>query len=228
VIPLKLVSVFLKTAESSIKVLNLKKVKRLRAKKDWAEMVLKTFDLELTVVGNPPKNGACLLVGNHISYFDIPALMAARPEVTFIAKRDILLWPIIGSGAAAAGTIFVKRAQGSDRRSVRNRVLKGFKEENQIVVFPSGTTTLTENKLWKKGIFEIAKEAGVPIQLFRLEYELLREAAYIDDDQLFAHMKNFVRLRRSRVTLRWLERYAEVTEPQSFAEELRKKVQVSR
>ena len=58
-----------------------------------------------------------------------------------------------------------------------------------ITIFPSGTTRLTEDQPWKKGAFEIAKDAKVPVQLFKLDYSPLRELAYINDDNLLGKMQ---------------------------------------
>ena len=130
--------------------------------------------------------------------------ISALPEVTFVAKDDLLKWPIIGNGAKALGTIFVNRGTGSDRSHVRTQVAKVLHEKKSVVaIFPSGTTCLYEEKPWKKGAFEIAKEARVPLQLFRLDYIPLRESAYIDDDNLLDQMARLVKIKNKTVTLTW-------------------------
>jgi 1-acyl-sn-glycerol-3-phosphate acyltransferase len=226
-IPVKILIVFLKTAFSGFQIVGKSETQKLKIKKRWAEMVLRSFGMELVAVGTPPATGASVLVGNHVSYLDIPVLMAALPETTFIAKSDLLTWPIIGAAAAAAGTIFVKRANGSDRALARTQISEQLRKQNQkIVIFPSGTTSLHENKPWKKGAFEIAKETEVPLYLFRIDYLPLRPAAYIDEDQLLSQMKNLIGHSQKKVTLQWLGEFADVQDPAVFAEKLRSKVQV--
>jgi 1-acyl-sn-glycerol-3-phosphate acyltransferase len=52
------------------------------------------------------------LVGNHLSYLDIPLLMQSSPNISFVAKEEVGRWPVIGAGAHALNTIFVKRSPG--------------------------------------------------------------------------------------------------------------------
>src|SRR5215470_1347205 len=47
--------------------------KRIQA---WARGMLKQFGVELELVGNPPRKGPMLLVSNHVSWLDIPAVHA--------------------------------------------------------------------------------------------------------------------------------------------------------
>ena len=196
--------VFAKTLHYHFQFYNKTESERLRLKKDWAQMILNSFGFNLQIIGDAPVGISCILVGNHISFLDIPVLLAALPEVTFVAKDDLLKWPIIGNGAKALGTIFVNRGTGSDRSHVRTQVAKVLHEKKSVVaIFPSGTTCLYEEKPWKKGAFEIAKEARVPLQLFRLDYIPLRESAYIDDDNLLDQMARLVKIKNKTVTLTW-------------------------
>ena len=196
-------------------------------KKKWGTEILELFGYPLTMVGEPdPK--ARILVGNHISFLDIPVLIATAPHCTFVAKDDLKRWPIIGDGARAGGTIFVSRTSGSDRTSTREQIKKILDENSlsQIVVFPSGTTSLEESKLWKKGIFEIAQDLKLPVQLFHLHYSPARESAYIDDDQLLQKMRSIIPLKNKSVTITWLETFLEMKDPATFAESLREKIRL--
>ena len=188
-------------------------------------MVVKSFGFKIKIIGNPPINKSFILVGNHISFLDIPVLMASLPEVTFIAKDDLKKWPIIGSGASAVGTIFVSRTTGSDRSHVRDQVSKILQDHKSMVaIFPSGTTCLSEGRPWKKGAFEIAKQAQVPIQLFKLNYFPLRESAYIDDDNLLEQMSKLVKIKDKLVTLTWLEQVESIGDSEILANQLRLKL----
>ncbi len=218
-------SVFAKTLHYHLRLGNKTESERIVMKKDWGLMVLKSFGFKLQIIGNPPTGISCILVGNHISFLDIPVLLAAAPEVIFIAKDDLIKWPVIGAGAKALGTIFVNRGSGSDRSHVRSQVAKVLHEKKSVVaIFPSGTTCLHEEKPWKKGAFEIAKEANVPIQLFRLNYFPLRESAYIDDDNLLDQMAKVVKFKNKTVTLTWLEQFAPSNNAAAMAHELKEKV----
>lgn len=154
----------------------------------WAQDTLKRFGIDLTTSGLVSESEPLLLVGNHISYLDIPILMAAVPKVSFVAKKELKSWPVFGTAAHAMNTIFVDRSCSQSRTKARDAICEGLESGRRIVVFPSGTTTLTESRAWRYGAFEIAEQMGIPIQPFRLTYSPLRTVAYIDDDFFPSHL----------------------------------------
>lgn len=196
----------------------------------WAKEILHGLGYEIEIVGKPSISRSHILVGNHISFLDIPVLLATFPNAVFIAKDDLKKWPILGACIATAGTIFISREKGADRAFARKIIVETLTSNTNlsVVVFPSGTTSLDENVTWKKGIFEIAKTAKVPIQSFRITYNPLRESAYIDDDHLLSKLKEMSQLDKKSVTITWLDAYEDFESPESpesLAEEIRKKVQ---
>jgi lyso-ornithine lipid O-acyltransferase len=156
----------------------------------WAKETLNRFNIQLHVTGFPDEQKPLLFVGNHISYLDIALLMVAIPNVSFVAKKELGLWPIIGTAARAMNTIFVNRNSSDSRAAARQAVREGLLSGKRIVIFPSGTTKLDEAQEWRKGAFEVAKEIGANIQPFRLTYSPLRHSAYIDDDFFPLHLYN--------------------------------------
>jgi len=157
-------------------------------KRQWAFGLLNRMGVRTEIVGTPSEQPSMLFVGNHISYLDIPILMALAPEVSFVSKKEIASWPIIGMGAKKIKTIFVERNCQDNRKAARETISTEIKKGARIAVFPSGTTTLDESKQWKVGAFEIAKELGIPVQPFRLSYTPLRKAAYIGKDFFPFHL----------------------------------------
>src|SRR5256885_13077216 len=61
-----------------------------------------------------------LMVSNHISWLDIPVLHAARHS-RFISKSDVKGWPLIGTLATAAGTLYIERTSRRDARRMVQR-----------------------------------------------------------------------------------------------------------
>jgi 1-acyl-sn-glycerol-3-phosphate acyltransferase len=220
--PFQIILAFINTAIYAFRQIGTTDAVRIQLKQKWAQMILRTSGFSLKIEGVPPQPGAQILVGNHISFLDIPVLMSAFPEVTFIAKEELRRWPIIGAGAAAVGTIFVNRSDANHRRGVRDKVAEVLKRTNRsVAIFPSGTTTLYEEVPWKKGAFEIAKQAQVPIQLFRIDYTPMRASAYVDDDNLLLCMAGLAKIKNKSVTLRWLEKFHQIDDPTVFSEKLR-------
>ena len=76
----------------------------------WAVDVLGHMGITLEVRGRPPVTGPVLLVANHISWLDIPVMHAAR-NCRFVSKSDVQDWPLIGTLATAAGTLYIERSQ---------------------------------------------------------------------------------------------------------------------
>jgi lyso-ornithine lipid O-acyltransferase len=164
--------------------------------KDWAQKTLAKFNVSLQVTGEVSHQRPLIFVGNHISYFDIVLLMYAVPGISFVAKKELASWPLFGHAARKTNTIFVKREKSESRKEARRSILQALENQQRVVVFPSGTTSLDENKIWRRGIFEIAQEASVQIQPFRISYAPLRELAYIDDDFFPTHLIRLMRLKK--------------------------------
>lgn len=154
----------------------------------WARDVLTNVGVQMEITGSPSLESPLLLVGNHISYLDIPLLMCASPNTSFVAKEEVGKWPVIGRGARALNTIFIKRECAKDRSKVREAIGKELLEGKRVAVFPAGTTCMFESKPWRKGAFEIAKEFGIPVQPFRISYTPSRTAAYIGRDFFPLHL----------------------------------------
>lgn len=154
----------------------------------WARDVLNHIGLKISVFGKPSLQEPLLLVGNHVSYLDIPVLLAVVPGIRFLAKQEVGRWPLFGYGAKLIGTVFVKRDQQKSRLAAREALKQSLLTGNRMVVFPSGTTCLGAEKPWKKGAFEIAAELNCLIQPFRLLYDPSRIAAFINDDQFAPHL----------------------------------------
>jgi 1-acyl-sn-glycerol-3-phosphate acyltransferase len=176
-------------------------------KKQWADEILAYFGLSLEISGFPPQQKPVILLGNHISFIDIIVVMAAHPEVVFLAKKEVGEWPIIGPTAKRVGTLFVDRS-AKNKNFVRQQISDELlRTRSHLVVFPSGTTTLDEGLPWKKGMFEISQEFGIPIQTFKVVYSHPRVCAYIDDDTMLGQMKKLFAVKNKKVKFTWLNSF---------------------
>ncbi len=184
-------------------------------KQQFAFEALNILGFKLNILGRSILKNKLILVGNHISYLDILVVLAANPESVFLAKFEVRTWPIIGAVAHKIGTIFVKRDSKNSRDHIKLQIentLKSNLGTLQIAGFPSGTTTLSEKIIWKKGLFEIAQNTNVHIQPFRISYSHQRECAYIDNDQLFRSLMNLFELKSKSINFEWGESFL-VTDP---------------
>lgn len=193
-------------------------------KKRWAESVLNYIGYDISHHGSFSNEGPRIYVGNHVSFLDILLLMATNPHIVFLAKKEVKSWPILGLAATRVGTLYVDRESKHDREKLRQQIGEQLiKNKSQLVIFPSGTTSLNEEKLWKKGIFEIAQHYQIPVQLFKIDYHPYHESSFIDDDSLIGKMTTQFGIRDKKAKVEWLESIL-VSHPENDAEQLRQKV----
>jgi len=114
---------------------------------------------------------------NHESLLDPPFLAVAIPiPAVYIAKKEVKWMPGIGWAIWAAGMIFIDRKNREKaRQSIHEAALK-IRGGRNVVIFPEGTRTRTgELGDFKKGGFNLAMDAGVPIVPIGIEgaYDVL-------------------------------------------------------
>jgi 1-acyl-sn-glycerol-3-phosphate acyltransferase len=105
-----------------------------------------------------------VICANHASLFDILALVrVVPPPFRFVAKRELLKWPIIGWALRPAGQIIVDRADRvSALRSIAEAAVR--KIRGQVIFFVEGTRTRTGQLLpFKKGAFHFAIDNRLPV-----------------------------------------------------------------
>jgi 1-acyl-sn-glycerol-3-phosphate acyltransferase len=168
----------------------------------WARDVLGVISVDIEIKGAPPEmHKPVLFVGNHLSYVDIPLLMASVP-VVFVAKEEVSKWLVIGQAGKKAGTVFVKRESGASRAHAAQAIAETILEKRRSIgVFPSGTTCLTEDKPWRHGVFKLAHKHHIPVQPFRITYEPLRKVAYIGKDTFATHLLSLLKLEKVRACI---------------------------
>lgn len=105
----------------------------------WSLALLGHIGIALEVRGQPPLLGPVLLVANHISWLDIPVMHAAR-HCRFVSKSDIKDWPLVGTLATAAGTLYIERSSRRDAMRVVHLMRDALLAGEVLAVFPEGTT----------------------------------------------------------------------------------------
>jgi 1-acyl-sn-glycerol-3-phosphate acyltransferase len=170
-------------------------------KRYWAQSVFDTLGIQCSSLGNPCERPGTLYVGNHLSYLDIPLLMRFDPQVAFVAKKELESWPIFGKAASLVGTVYVHREKQASRNQVKEQIAQALLAGRSIALFPSGTTTLNEDKPWRKGAFEIAAQSGAWLQPFRIIYSQPRVCAYIDRDFFPTHLSRLALSEDIRATI---------------------------
>jgi 1-acyl-sn-glycerol-3-phosphate acyltransferase len=105
----------------------------------WSAQMLRRLGVEVRVSGTA-QPGAVLMVANHVSWLDIPALHASAPQARFVSKSAVAHWPLLGKLARAGGTLFIERERKRDALRVVHEVAAALRSANAVAVFPEGTT----------------------------------------------------------------------------------------
>jgi 1-acyl-sn-glycerol-3-phosphate acyltransferase len=106
-----------------------------------------------------------IYVMNHQSMLDIPAAFASIPaNMRFVAKKILQYVPVLGWYMMATGMIFVDRANRAQAVGSLKRAAAKIRGGKSIIAYPEGTRSRDGRILpFKKGVFVLALEAGVPI-----------------------------------------------------------------
>jgi fatty-acyl-CoA synthase len=112
-----------------------------------------------------PAQGAFVIAANHASYVDVPSLMAAIPrDVRFVAKKEILAWPLVGAFVRKTGHLTVDRADAQQSVAEAHRVGAVLRAGDPVAFFPEGTFTDAAGlRPFRLGAFKTAAEHGVPV-----------------------------------------------------------------
>lgn len=168
----------------------------------WFRVLLRASGVRLVIRGGPDgtwRDGA-LIAANHVSWLDIPAVLAIEP-VRVLAKSDVREWPVIGVLASRAGAVFI------DRRRLRGlpvtvaKIAATLRGGQNVLVFPEGSTWCgrTQGKFYP-ATFQSAIDADVAVRPLALRYLLpdgtpTSVAAFVGDDTLLASVWRVVATR---------------------------------
>ena len=156
----------------------------------WAGRMLVLLGIRLRVEGHPPAQGPMLLVSNHLSWLDILVLHASR-HCRFVSKADVRHWPLVGTLATGAGTLYIEREKRRDAMRVVHHMADSLRAGEIVAVFPEGTTSDGSGVLpFHANLIQAAISADAPVQPIGLRFLDARSGRdsdgprYIDDDTL--------------------------------------------
>jgi 1-acyl-sn-glycerol-3-phosphate acyltransferase len=136
----------------------------------WSLEMLALLGIRVELHGKPPADGPVLLVANHISWLDIVVMHATR-YCRFVSKADVKRWPLVGTLATGAGTIYIERESRRDALRVVHHVADSLKQGEVVAVFPEGTTSDGRTLLPFHGnLIQAAISAGAPVQPVALKF----------------------------------------------------------
>ncbi|SCG53340.1 lysophospholipid acyltransferase family protein [Micromonospora coxensis] len=187
---------------------------RAAATRRWARGTARVLGVRLEVRGRLPRRPA-LLVANHVSWLDVPAVLAVAPA-RMLAKSEVRRWPLVGALARAAGVLFVDRARPRELPATVDRVAAALRGGDPVAVFPEGTTwcgtapsrACRPGRGFRPAAFQAAVDAGAPVVPLRLTYrcaatgEATTAAAFLGDETLWASVRRVLAARDLVLTVR--------------------------
>lgn len=133
----------------------------------WSKRLLAQIESELVVTGSEHigTKESFILMSNHQSHYDIPALMQAFPRsLRMVTKTELFKVPIWGGALRASGFIEVDRKNRVRAIASLRRAKESLDRGISIWIAPEGTRSRTGELLpFKKGGFILAQETGLRI-----------------------------------------------------------------
>jgi 1-acyl-sn-glycerol-3-phosphate acyltransferase len=135
----------------------------------WCRLWLFFSGVKLNVVigkEHVQPDATYVVVSNHASYFDIPALLLGLPikKVRIVAKASLGKIPFFGWSMAMGDFILIQRGANRDALKSLMKAVEKLKQGKSVVLFADGTRSLDGSiQPFKRGAFIVAEKAGVPI-----------------------------------------------------------------
>jgi 1-acyl-sn-glycerol-3-phosphate acyltransferase len=132
----------------------------------WCRLILATTGVRVRRRIDPAAlQGPYVVVVNHQSHFDVPALATTwQGPFRMVAKRSLFHIPVMGWAMRMGGFVAVDR--GSRQRAIASLsgAVRQIERGASMVLFAEGTRSSDgQLQTFKKGAFHLAQQAGVPI-----------------------------------------------------------------
>lgn len=152
--------------------------------------LLKLAGIKIRVHGKIDSRRPILVVCNHISVFEIATVPVALGG-SFIAKKEMEHWPLVGPIAKKFGVVFVDRrpSHAADALRVVQERVKSVRYP--MFLFPEGTTTNGAYvKPFKSTLFNFVEGGAVTVQPMTVHYRF-RDGTPISDIDMAQHYAYF-------------------------------------
>lgn len=133
----------------------------------WVNLLACGVRVHAHRLGTLDPDRAYVFMSNHVSQYDILAVVAALEEfqLRWVAKKELTRIPVFGWALRHTGHIIIDRSNHEEAiaslRAARTQMEDGI----SVMIFPEGTRGVAGQPLlpFKKGGFMLALETGFPI-----------------------------------------------------------------
>ncbi|MGO8953271.1 MAG: lysophospholipid acyltransferase family protein [Rhodomicrobium sp.] len=106
----------------------------------YHKLVCRVLGIRVHVKGRLATDKPVLLVSNHISWLDMPALSTIGP-VCFVSKAETASWPFIGLLVKLQRSVFVDRTRRTLLKDTAGEIAERLAKGDNIVLFAEGTSS---------------------------------------------------------------------------------------
>jgi 1-acyl-sn-glycerol-3-phosphate acyltransferase len=138
-----------------------------RLARAWSRMLLAVGFVRCKVSGieRLDPSASYVLVSNHASYMDTPAIVSSIPlQFRFFAKKGLFSIPFLGWHLARAGHIPVIRDDPRASLKIMSEAARIMHQRGvSLLLFPEGGRAPQDMRPFKEGAAYVAIKAGVPV-----------------------------------------------------------------
>jgi 1-acyl-sn-glycerol-3-phosphate acyltransferase len=155
------------------------------------------------------REGASLVVGNHVSWLDLLVLAACAPQRP-VAKLEVGDWPVIGGMARRCGAVFLDRRVGRGLPEAVDAMAAALRRGHRVQVFPEGTTRCGSSlQPFTRASFQAALNAAAVVSPVTLAYRdgagrSTTVPAFVGDMTLVQSIRAVLAAPRMTVRVHWL------------------------
>jgi 1-acyl-sn-glycerol-3-phosphate acyltransferase len=131
----------------------------------WARSVFVIMGKKIRIVGkdNIQPGKKYILLSNHASAFDVPAIMSFFPGVSWFGREHLLKIPLFGQILKVSNYIPMKRAGAGQTRKMLEHLISNSNGAT-IAIFPEGTRTLSGKiNRFHKGFIHVMRTSGLDL-----------------------------------------------------------------
>lgn len=156
----------------------------------FMRILLYVAGVRIRVHGDLSTHRPLLVISNHISIFEIATFPVAFGG-SFIAKKEMESWPLVGWVSRKFGVVFVDRRPSHAMDALQQVQKTVATVKYPVFLFPEGTTTNGAYvKPFKSTLFNFVENSNVVVQPMVMNYRL-RNGDVISDTDMAQHFAYF-------------------------------------
>jgi 1-acyl-sn-glycerol-3-phosphate acyltransferase len=202
-----------------------------RGTQTWLAAITRIIGIDVTVVGNPPRDKAALIAPNHTTYADIFVLPTALP-VWFVSKADVLHWPVFGRIFRFSRNLTVNRENRRSLRDTNEAITQRIQAGYNVCVFLEGTSSGGDSVLPFRGpLLQPALDGAVYVVPVSITWRaddpainLSEDIAYWKDHATGPHLFRFLGFQGIHCTIRFGEAIPATGDRKELAEKVQRVV----